>query len=259
MIKGIVLKRPIVFLDLETTGLSLAKDRVIEICMIKVNVDGSRVTYYERIHPEDRPIAIEAKKKHGIDITDLENCPKFKDKAQEIFDFLKGCDLGGYNAKRYDIGMLAEEFSRCKMLWNPRKSVVVDPLEIITKMEPRTLEGTYYSLFGKKLENAHTAEADINATIDIFEKLVEKYGLPSDIDDMDKMYMGNDRDKMVDLEGKMTRDEAENIIFTFGKYRDMKVEDVWKTDAKYFSWMLTGDFTADTKRIVKAIIEKLKE
>ena len=253
------LKKPISFFDIESTGLEIGKDKIIEISIVKLNIDGSRDTYYQKFHPGSVPISDGALGKHGINIEDLRGEPSFKEKAQEIFDFIKDTDLGGYNAHKFDIPMLADEFIQCGILYNPRGSSIIDPLAIYSKMEPRNLETAYKYYTGKTLVGAHGATADINATIDIFEAQINKYDALANLTVTEISNLTLDANKNVDLAGKFQKTDDGNIIITFGKYKGKSVGEVFKADAKYIDWMSTADgFTADTKIIAKKIVAKLK-
>jgi len=248
--------KPIVFLDLETTGLDLAKDRIVEICMIKQYPEGKEEQYYKRINPQGRTITEEAFSKHGIKLEDLKDCPTFPMISNEIYDFIKECDLGGYNCKRFDIPILIEEFSRANIFINIKDFKIVDVFKILTKAEPRTLEGTYKRFFNETLDNAHTAVADINATIKILDKLEETFELPLEVEELDK-YAFED-DGMIDLEYKLKRKKDGNIIFNFGKYKDKTIQDVFNIDRNYYDWIINNsDMTLYTKKIFKNILNYL--
>jgi len=246
------LTKPIVFLDLETTGLSLSEDRIIEIAMIKLFPDGEETSYYKKINPQGRPITEEAFGKHKIKLEDLEECPIFPNVSSEIFDFIKGCDLGGYNCKRFDIPILIEEFIRSKITINIKDFKIVDVFKILSKAEPRTLEGTYKRFFNESLEGAHGAEADIKATIKILQKMETIFDLPSNIIDIDKYTF--EEDNSIDLENKLKKNKDGDIIFNFGKYKDKTIEYVFKIDKNYYDWIINNsDMTLYTKTIFKNI------
>lgn len=251
------LTRPIVFLDLETTGLDLTNDRVIEICMIKIlPAEEDKQIYYKRINPDGRQIHEEAYGKHKIKLEDLEYCPKFSDIASDVYDFIKECDLGGYNCKKFDIPILIEEFIRCKIPINIKSFKIIDVYKILSKAEPRTLEGTYKRFFNEQLEGAHGAEADINATIKILEKMESIYELPNTIDDLHN-YSFED-DNSLDFEGKLKKNKDGEIIFNFGKYKDKTISDVFYTDKGYYDWIINNsDMTRLTKSIFKNILNYL--
>lgn len=256
----IKLTRPIVFFDLETTGLNVGKDRIIEISMIKLNVDGTREKYYSLVDPDGFPISEGAQEKHGYSNADLLGHPKFKDIAKDVYEFVKDCDLGGYNAKRFDVQVLVNELLVSGIFLNTKKVNIIDSFLIMTVMEPRTLEGAYKYYTGNKLEGAHSAEVDIEATLEIFEKQIDKYeDLPSTMDEISDLTI-RDRKKTVDLAGRFIQDDKGNICFNFGKHKDKTVFEVFKEDANYFNWMIDkADFPLETKYIATKIIKKLRE
>ena len=250
------LERPIVFFDIETTGLSLSEDRIIEIAMIKKFPDtDDQISYYKRINPDGRQITEEAFSKHGIKLEDLKDCPKFIDVSEEIHDFIKGCDLGGFNCKRFDIPILIEEFLRAGILISIKEFNIIDVFKILGKVEPRTLEGTYKRFFGKSLEGAHNAESDIIGTIKILEEIEKQFEIPTNVKEIDK-YTFED-EGCVDLENKLKR-KNDNIIFNFGKYKDKTIEEVYKMDPNYYDWIIKqSDMTMYTKAIFRNILKYL--
>jgi len=240
-------------MDLETTGLSLSEDRIIEISMIKQFPDGDNCSYYKRINPCGRQIAEEAFGKHGIKLEDLEDCPPFSDVSKEIYEFIKDCDFGGYNCKRFDIPILIEEFLRVNIPINIKTFKIVDVFKILSKAEPRTLEGTYQRFFGEPLEGAHNAETDIKATIKILEKMESIYSIPDSVEEIDKFAFDEDE---LDLENKLKRRKDGSIIFNFGKYKDKTIQEVYQTDRNYFDWIINkSEMTLYTKSIFRNIIK----
>lgn len=256
----IKLERPIVFFDLETTGLTIGKDRIIEISMIKLNTDGTKDKYYSLVEPDGYPVSDGAREKHGYSNEDLLGHPKFKDIAKDVYEFVKDCDLGGYNAKRFDIQILVDELLRAGIFLNSRKANVIDAFIIYSKMEPRNLEGAYRYYTGNVLEDAHSADADIEATLEIFEKQIEKYDeLPDTIEGISNLTI-EDREKTVDLAGRFIQDDNKDILFNFGKYKGMTVYEVFKKDPSYFMWMIEKtDMPLETKYIANKIYKKLRE
>jgi len=249
-------EKPIVFFDVETTGLDIAKDRIIEICMIKIFPDGKKKEkFYSKFNPVGVVIADGAFEKHGVTLESLKDEPEFKEKSQEIVDFIKDCDLGGYNCKRFDIPILVEEFYRAQTPFNIRNAKVFDGFLIFSKMESRKLEDAYRYYTGKVLENAHTAEADILATIDIFNSQIEKYNFETNTEDFDKI-INSDNDNL-DFAGKFKKKDNQ-VFITFGKHKDKNVNEVFKTDPNYFDWIILSDtFTQDTRYITKRIKDRL--
>jgi len=250
------LERPIVFFDVETTGLELAKDRIIELQMLKLTpTDSDGTSYYRRINPEGRPIAPGAFEKHGIKEEDLALCPTFSQLAEEIHDFIKGCDLGGYNCKRFDIPILIEEFLRAGIAISVKEFKIVDVYKILMKAEPRTLSGTYKRFFGKELEQAHSAESDVLATMDILTEMEKLYKLPETVEEMDKYAF--EEDGGVDLENKLKK-KGDQIFFNFGKYKDKTIQEVYQIDHGYYDWIIyNSDMTMYTKAIFRNILKFL--
>ena len=255
---NIQLEKPLVFFDLETTGLEISNDRIIEINMIKINPDGTREKYYSRVNPDGVPIAQGAFEKHGIKIEDLTDEPIFQEIAQDVHEFIKECDLGGYNLIKFDIPFLVNELLRCGIYWNPRSANVIDSYLIFAKLEPRTLEGAYRYYTKKELKNAHSAEADIEATMEILSEQITKYNLPS----MTKEIYGliKEEKENVDLSGKLKKDKDGKIVFTFGKHNGKSVVEVYKNDAGYFNWIIEkSEMPLETKYVFRKILEMLKK
>lgn len=251
------LSRPIVFIDLETTGLDLSNDRIIEIAMIKVFPEKSdNITYIKKINPEGRVIAPGAFEKHGVKAEDLTTCPTFHELAQEIYEFITDCDLGGYNCKRFDIPILVEEFLRAKIPINIRSFKIVDVYVLLMKAEPRTLEETYKRFIGKELEGAHKAETDIRATMEILEEMEKIYSIPNTVDEIHKFTF----EDSVDLENKLQRTKEGNIIFSFGKHKNKTIQEVYAIDSGYYNWIINkSDMTSCTKSIFRNIVKILSK
>jgi len=254
--KKLKLERPIVFMDFETTGLEIALDRIIEISMVKILPSGGRESFYSRVNPEGRPIAPGAKEKHGISLEDLEDCPKFKDIAPNIKTFMEDCDLGGYNCRKFDIPILVEEFIRCGMPINTRGFKIVDVYKIFTKAEPRTLEAIYERMTGKNLSNAHSAEADIHATIEVLDAISDKFDVPDTVNGLDEYAFGDD--DSVDFENKLKRKDGK-IIFNFGKYKGLTIEEVFLSDRSYYDWLISSNMTMHTRTIFMNIVKMLSK
>ncbi len=258
------MEKNIVWFDLETTGVNIATDRIIEICMIKTDLKGNVIqTYQSLINPEGVKSRPEALAKHGIPDEDLLEYDTFKYLAKEIYDFIGDSYLGGYNVLYYDIPLLVEEFIRAGIVFNHRGRAIIDPFLIQAKYEPRNLEATYERLIGKKLDGAHRAETDIRATIEIFEKQIEKYeGLPNDPNEIDRI-VNDGRETQVDLSGKFKIGEVNGkaeIIFDFGKWKGESFRTVYEKDAGYIEWMINkGEFTAETKIIAKKLLNRMRQ
>ena len=251
------LKCPLAFIDLETTGVNVASDRIVEIAILKVlplgNGEGSAHPTEMKIHRINPgvPIPLEASKIHGIYDKDVKDCPSFSQLSQEIFLFLDGCDLAGYNSNRFDIPMLAEEFLRAGKDFDIKNRKLVDVQSIFHKMEQRTLIAAYKFYCGKELTNAHNAEADITATYEVFLSQLNKYKeLKNDIAFLHDFTSMSDN---VDLAGRIVRNEQGDEVFNFGKHKGKKVTDVFRSEPSYFDWMMNGDFPLYTKKVITAI------
>jgi len=251
------LTKPLVYFDVETTGLSLRDDRIIEIAMVKLNPNGTIGEFYSRINPEGRKMTEEAISKHRITPESLEKEPTFKDLAPAIFDFIEGCDLAGFNCARFDVPILVEEFIRARVEFKASDYRIVDIYRILMKADPRTLAATYKRFTGKELEDAHQALADIKATMEIMdgmERTFEQLKVMNP-EELHTYSLGND---MVDFSGKLKKNEEGQLIFNFGKYKGQLVTDVFKRDKGYFQWILSTDLTLHTRTIFLTIINILE-
>lgn len=251
------MKKPIVFFDLETTGLEIVNDRIIEICMVKLNPDGTRDKYYSLVNPQGKSISEGAFERHGIAMEKLASFPTFNEIAKDIVAFLEGCDIGGYNVVKFDLPFLMQELLRAKVPFNHRSAKLVDPLLMYQKMEPRDLSSAYKRFTGKVLEDAHSAEADINATIDVFQAQVKMWNLSDDAADIQDIIL-EDRDKWIDLAGKFKYTDDGQIVFTFGKYSGKLVSEICAVAPDYLDWMggATSTFPEETKLIAKRLVQK---
>ncbi|MCB2195536.1 MAG: 3'-5' exonuclease [Bacteroidetes bacterium] len=244
------LKKPIVFFDLETTGIDIVNDRIVEISLLKVNQDGTEETRTMRINPE-MPIPIQSTAVHGITDEDVINEPTFNIVAKDIAKFIEGCDLGGYNSNKFDIPLLAEEFLRVGVDIDLKKHRFVDVQVIFHKMEQRTLSAAYKFYCQKTLDDAHSAEADTKATYEILKAQLDRYNdLQNDIDEISKFSSHN---KNVDFAGRIVLNDKGEEVFNFGKYKGQTVESVLEKDQGYFGWMLNSDFPLYTKKVLTAI------
>jgi DNA polymerase-3 subunit epsilon len=244
------LKNPIVFFDLETTGLNIVTDRIIEISYLKVFPDGKEESKTFRVNPE---MAIDPKATavHGITNEDLKDAPKFKDLAQTLANVFEGSDFAGYNSNKFDLPLLAEEFLRCEVDFDLKKRKFIDVQVIFHKMEQRTLTAAYKFYCNKDLSNAHTAEADTKATFEVLQSQLDRY---SELEnDIDKLADFSSQNKNVDFLGRIILDEKGVEIFNFGKYKGMTVEDVFQKDPAYYGWMMNSDFPLYTKRVLTSI------
>jgi DNA polymerase-3 subunit epsilon len=240
---NIQLQRPIVFLDLETTGLNLTTDRVVEIAMIRVNIDGTRTLKRKLINPE-RNIPAESSAIHGITNEMVKDAPVFKQVANEVKQFMDGADLGGYNSNKFDWPMLAEEFLRSGLEFDIAGRKLLDVQKIYHLMEPRNLSAAYKFYCHKELENAHTASSDVDATWEVFEAQLQKYPqLGNTVDSVMKLI---GEDEIVDFARRMVKEKGREY-FNFGKHKGKAVEDVFKAEPSYYDWMMKSEFPLHTK------------
>jgi DNA polymerase-3 subunit epsilon len=245
------LKNPLVFFDLETTGLNTTRDRIIEVSLLKVYPNGKEEVKTRRLNPE-MPIPPESTVIHGITDEDVKDCPTFKQIAKSLADQLEGCDLAGFNSSRFDVPMLAEEFLRAGVDFDMSRRKFIDVQIIYHRREPRTLEAAYAFYCNKQLDNAHSAESDTRATYEVLKSQLDHYpDLVNDIDALSKEYSSfNDN---VDLAGRMIYDEKGVEVFNFGKHKGKPVEEVLKNEPSYYAWMMDGDFPLNTKQVLTKI------
>lgn len=245
------LANPIVFFDLETTGINVAKDRIVEISVLKVFPNGKEEQKTMRVNPEMH-IPEESSKIHGIYDEDIKDSPTFKIIAKELARYIEGCDLGGYNSNRFDIPLLAEEFLRAEIDFDMSRRKFVDVQTIFHKMEQRTLSAAYRFYCEKSLEDAHTAAADTVATYEVLKAQLDHYGdkLENNIDFLSKFSTQN---RNVDFVGFIIYDDKDVEIFNFGKYKGVPVEKVLKEQLGYYDWMMKSDFPLYTKKMLTKI------
>ncbi len=245
------LKNPLVFFDLETTGINIVTDRIVEISFVKIYPNGKEECKTRRINPEI-PIPKEASDVHGITDDDVKDCPTFKAIAKSLAAQIEGCDLAGFNSNRFDIPLLAEEFIRAGVEIDLNRRKFVDVQTIFHKMEQRTLSAAYKFYCNKSLENAHTAEADTLATYEILKAQLDRYPdeLQNDIDFLSKYSSFNNN---VDFAGRMIYNEEGKEVINFGKYKGKLVTEVLKKDPGYYSWIMNGDFSLNTKKMLTEI------
>lgn len=257
------LNNPIVFFDLETTGINIAADRIVEIALLKIHPDGSEEEKLLRINPE-MPIPLKVSKIHGIYDDDIKNEPTFKEVAKNVAHFIEGCDLAGFNSNRFDIPLLAEEFLRAEVDIDMKKRKFVDVQAIFHKMEKRTLAAAYKYYCNQELENAHSAMADTKATYEVLKSQLDKYqdteytdndGIKSKPiqNDLNQLSDFSSYDKNVDFLGRIVYDENGVEVFNFGKNKGISVEKVLKEQPGYYGWIMNGDFPLYTKKVLTAI------
>ncbi len=249
------LKRPIIFFDLETTGVDTSKDRIVEISMIKINIDGKKDIKTRRINPE-MPIPAEATAVHGITDEDVKDAPTFRQIAKSLAQFIEGCDFGGFNSNRFDLPVLVEEFLRAGVDVDFKRRKYVDVQNIFHKKEQRTLVAAYKFYCDKDLENAHSAEADTMATYEVLEAQIARY--PDIGDTIEALADFSTHGEVVDFAGRIALNDKGEEIFSFGKYRGRKVEDVFRDDPSYYAWMMNGDFPLYTKKVITEIRLRVK-
>ncbi|MBQ2289756.1 MAG: 3'-5' exonuclease [Bacteroidaceae bacterium] len=244
------LRKPIIFFDLETTGTDISKDRIVEICYIKIFPDGREVEYTKRINP-GMHIPEVASAVHGIYDEDVKNCPLFKDVAKEIANEFAGCDVAGFNSNRFDLPLLAEEFLRAQVDIDLSRLDAIDVQVLYHKREPRTLTAAYKFYCGKNLEDAHSALADTRATYEVLKAQLDHY---ADMEnDMSALSKESSFTNNVDFAGRMVYDENGCEVLNFGKYKGMPVDAVLDRDPGYYGWMMNGDFTLNTKQVLTRI------
>ncbi|QZE13576.1 3'-5' exonuclease [Halosquirtibacter laminarini] len=264
------LKNPIVFLDLETTGLDIVNDRIIEFAFLKINIDGSEEELEMRINPEKK-ISKEAMKVHHITDEDVANCSTFKEKAKEVARFIEGCDLAGFNSNRFDIPLLSEEFLRSGVDIDLKKRKFVDVQTIFHKMEKRTLAAAFKMYCNQEMENAHSAMYDTRATYEVLKAQLDRYE-NTEVEDNGKAIIPiqNDikalsefscYDHNVDFAGRIVYNNKKIPVFNFGKNKGRPVLEVLEEQPGYYGWMLGGDFPLYTKKVLTQIRldDKLKK
>lgn len=244
------LYKPLCVFDLETTGTNVGKDRIVEICILKVNPDASRESKTWKVNPE-MPIPKESSAIHGIYDEDVVNAPAFKDIASKILEMISGSDLGGFNSNRFDVPLLAEELLRAGHDFDLSKFKLVDAQTIYHKMEPRNLSAAYNFYCQKTLENAHSAEADVLATFEVLDAQVGHYeDLPKEIAGLSDFSFHS---KFADLAGMIHFNDKDQEIFAFGKYKGQVVKEVFQKDIGYYGWLQSADFPLYTKKIFTKI------
>ena len=244
------LRNPLVFFDLETTGIDIAKDRIVEISMVKVMPNGEEIVKTRRINP-GMPIPPESTAIHGITDEDVKDCPKFKEIAKSLAAQIEGCDLAGFKSNRFDIPMLAEEFLRAGVDVDLNRRKFIDVQTIFHKMEQRNLTAAYKFYCNKDLANAHSAEADTMATYEVLKAQLDRYPeLENDVNFLSKYSSFTNN---VDFAGRMVYNEKGQEVINFGKYKGRLVEEVLKSDPSYYAWIMNGDFPLNTKKMLTEI------
>ena len=248
------LKRPISFFDLETTGIDAVNDRIVEIAVIKVKTDGAREEFIKRINPE-MPIPASSSDIHHIYDADVADAPTFKEIAKNLEQFLENSDIGGYNSNKFDLPLLTEEFYRAGIDIDFKKRKLIDVQQIFFKKEARTLSAAYSFYCDKNLEDAHSAAADVLATIEVLDAQLAKY---QDLENnVESLHEFTGSDDLVDYAKRLIRKEGE-VFFNFGKHKGKSVKAVFMNEPQYFDWMMNANFSRDTKKAVNDVYNEMK-
>lgn len=244
------LNKPLIVFDLETTGINVSHDRIIDLYMVKIMPDGNETHLHLMLNP-GIPIPQQSTAIHGITDDMVKESPTFKEKALVIKEFISDADFGGFNANRFDFPLLVEEFYRAGVDFKIQNRKFLDAQRIFHTMEPRNLAAAYKFYCDKSLENAHSAKADALATWEIIQKQLDKY--PELEPNMDGLHKMSGQDRMVDLAGRFQLDDQDQPIFNFGKHRGKRIRDILKQEPSYYDWMMAGDFPENTKRVLTEI------
>ena len=256
----LALKNPLLFFDIESTGLNVASDRIVEISLVKVSPgapgEPNKVEVKTRRINPTIPIPPEAQAIHGISDEDVKDCPTFRQIAKSLARLMEGCDIAGYNSLKFDIPLLAEEFARAKnegvnVEFDFRKRKLIDVQNIFHKKEQRTLKAAYKFYCGLNLDNAHSAEADTMATYEVLEAQLDRYGADEEEplkNDVDYLAKYSCQSRFVDFAGRIVLNDKDEPVFNFGKHKGRPVTEVLRKEPSYYSWMMDGDFTLDTKQ-----------
>ena len=249
------LRNPLLFFDIESTGLNVATDRIVEISIVKVSPgapgEPNKVEVKTRRVNPTIPIPAEAQAVHGISDEDVKDEPEFRQLAKSLAQWMKGCDIAGYNSLKFDIPLLAEEFLRAGVEFDFRKRKLIDVQNIFHKKEQRTLKAAYKFYCGLNLDNAHSAEADTMATYEVLEAQLDRYGADEEEplkNDVDYLAKYSCQSRFVDFAGRIVLNDKDEPVFNFGKHKGKPVMEVLRREPSYYSWMMDGDFTLDTKQ-----------
>lgn len=251
------LRIPLCFFDLETTGINITQDRIIEIAVIKVMPNGEVIRKMNLVNP-GITIPTESTAIHGITNEDVAGQPTFKEIAKDYVKFFEGADLAGFNILKFDVPMLVEEFLRAGVEFDYSRKKLIDAQKIFHLMEKRTLSAAFKFYCGQEMSNAHSAEADTQATMDVLYAQIERYENQEVTDGQGNRvgFIKNDMEElhkitateMVDLAGRMVKNDKGEPVFNFGKHKNKTVLNVFKEEPSYYDWMMNGDFPLDTKR-----------
>ncbi len=257
------LRRPLAFFDLETTGVNIATDKIVEIAILKVMPDGSEHIYNKRVNP-GKPIPVESSMFHGIYDEDIKDAPLFKELAQEIAVFLNDSDLAGYNSNKFDVPMLMEEFLQAGVDFSLEGRSFIDVQNIFHQMEQRTLKAAYRFYCDKSLDNAHQAEADVRATYEVLQAQLIKYnGMPYEdkhgkvsypvVNDVKALHDFTNLSKPVDFAGRLVYNMENEVVINFGKHKGRSIFEVFEKEPSYYAWMQNGDFPLYTKKVLERL------
>lgn len=257
------LRRPLAFFDLETTGVNIATDKIVEIAIVKILPGGEEEVYTKKVNP-GIPIPLASSLFHGIYDEDVKDLPSFKDLAQEVADFIGDADLAGYNSNKFDVPMLMEEFLAAGVDFSLEGRAFIDVQNIFHQMEQRTLKAAYRFYCDKNLDNAHQAEADVRATYEVLKAQLEKYdGVAFEdkhgevsypvVNDVEALHTFTNLSKPVDFAGRLVYDEDGEVAINFGKHKGKRVTDVFDVEPSYYAWMQNGDFPRYTKKVLENI------
>jgi DNA polymerase-3 subunit epsilon len=251
------LEKSLAVFDLETTGINITKDRIVEIAIIRIDKSGEETRFCKRVNPE-MPIPIEISAIHGIYDADISNAPIFKDIADEVVSFIGDADLAGYNSNKFDIPVLAEELMRAGSDFDMSDRRFVDVQNIFHKMEQRTLAAAYQFYCQKSIENAHNALYDAEATFEVLKAQLEKYpDLKNDISFLSDFSKGGNFN-LLDFAGRLAINDKGEAIYNFGKHKGKTIREVMSSEPGYYGWMLDADFPLYTKQCLKKEMEKIK-
>lgn len=253
------LQRPMVFFDLETTGTDLSKDRIVEIALVRVDVDGTQERFQSRVNPE-MPIPPGATAVHGIRDEDVRFEPRFRHIAVEVAWRFRGADVSGYNIRRFDVPMLEMEFARAGVSSPFAGARIVDSYELFMKLVSHSLDGAVKFFCGRPHENAHAAMSDVMATMEVLAGQLEKFPeLPGDVDALAAFAAPKDADKFVDPLGKLIRNGDGEPAINFGRYKGKSLREMARADADYLRWMLSKDFHPVVVRSIQDVLESAKK
>ncbi|MEK0423301.1 MAG: hypothetical protein RLZ95_1211 [Bacteroidota bacterium] len=248
----LTLVRPICFIDLETTGINVSTDRIVEIAIVKIGLDGTKQVKRRLVNPE-MPIPAASSNVHGITDEMVKDAPSFKTLANEIKQFIEGCDIGGYNSNRFDVPMLNEEFLRAGISVDIESRKLLDVQKVFHMMEQRTLSAAYQFYCHKTLEDAHTAEADATATWEILEAQIERY--PQIGNTVESIVKFTGEDEIIDFARRLVYENGV-VVFNFGKHKGKSVIEVLRDEPQYYDWIMKGDFALHTKQKLTEILNK---